>query len=187
MCPPFGFKLGPQTGPTHDPKTVPKRCQKSLQKSIPEMMPKLSQNGPQKTPFSSRCKLLFFDLVSDLAPRAPGDPLLMRSASKRTLRKRKLHVFMCFRARTLRAHAKTMRFYKFSSIGAGSPSTDRHQKGQSRVRTEPNKDKAEYGQSPTGTKPSTDRAQKRQSRVRTEPERDKAEYGQSPTRTTPSA
>ena len=186
MCSPFGLKLGPQTGPQttqNGPKTMPEINPKIDSKNDAQMVPKRSQKRPVIGP---RWKL-FSDMVSDLAPRAPGDPLLMRSVSKRTLRKRKLHVFMCFRARTLRAHAKTMRFYKFSSIGAGSPSTDRDQKGQSRVRTEPNKDKAEYGQSPTGTKPSTDRAQKGQSRVRTEPERDKAEYGQSPTRTTPSA
>ena len=66
----------------------------------------------------------------------------------------------------MRALAKTMCFHMFSSIEAGSTGTDRYQKGQSRVRTEAKKDKAEYGQSP---------------------KRDNAEDRQGPKETTPSA
>ena len=41
-------------------------------------MPKWSQNGSQKRPFNGPSWKLFFDMVSDLAPRASGDPLLMQ-------------------------------------------------------------------------------------------------------------
>ena len=73
--------LGSNLDPSRDPKTT-KNCPKTMQEIIPKtdskMNAKMVPKRPQKRPFSEGCWKLFFDMVSDLAPRAPGDPLLMQ-------------------------------------------------------------------------------------------------------------